>query len=421
LNKLIRNFFIKKNSNSYIWNTIAAIVSASEGVVLSMVITRTNGLTDAGIITISFAIGNLFLNIGKFGVRNYQISDNQEEFSFSNYFIARLISTGGMFLVSGSYLIIELYKKNYSHTKAIVIFLMCLIYVIEALEDVFCGLYQQSNALAVGAKMFSVRWILTIMGISLVLFWRRNLINAMLVGTIISGATFLYSLFLTYPYFKKGIIWGICKKDCAVLQKCFPLFLMAFMMFYITNAPKYSIDRWLTEELQACYGFIAMPVFVIEVLSGLIYYPIVVKMSIEWQTGNIKSFLNRVYKQCLILIGITVVCLFGAYVMGIPTLSILYATDLSNYRMELLILLFGGGMLAIVGFFNTLMTIARKQKWAMWGCIVISLFTKIFMDFCVKKYSIFGATILYAILMTSLATVFISMFIIIVRKYFSKI
>lgn len=416
LNKIIRDFLIKKINNGYTWNSIAGVVSASEAVILSMVITRTIGLADAGILTIAFAVGNLFLNIGKFGVRNYQISDIKGEFSFSNYFIARLISTGSMLLVSVIYLIVRLWEENYSWQKAIVVFGMCAIYAIEAIEDVFCGLYQQNNALDVGAKIFSIRWILTMIIMSLSLLWWHDLLKTMLAGVLTSGIAFIYLLYLTYPSFKKNIRWGICKKDFGVLRNCLPLFLSGFMMFYITNAPKYSIDRWLTEEVQACYGFIAMPVFVIEVLNGLIYYPIVVKMSIEWEERNKKRFLRSVYKQCLILLGIICICLIGAYTLGIPILSMLYATDLSDYKIELLILLFGGGMLATIGFFNTLITIMRKQQWTMWGYIVTSIMTKVLMDPCIIKYGVFGAVILYTGLMMILAIIFISIFSINIKK-----
>lgn len=395
---------------------IAGMVNASEAVVLSMVITRTNGLADAGILTIAFAVGNLFANIGKFGARNYQVSDIKEEFCFSNYFIARIISTGLMLLVSGVYTIIQMKMANYSYEKAAVVIFMCLIYCIEALEDVFWGLYQKKCALDVGAKMFSLRWGLTLIGMTCVLICQHSLFWAMVVGVVISGLVFIYLLLLTYPYFEEEIRWDVCRKDIMVLRKCVPLFLVCFMTFYITNAPKYSIDRWLTEEEQACYGFIVMPVFVIELLNGFIYQPVLVKMSLEWQKGKRDVFLRRVCRQCLIILGLTVICFISAYLLGIPLLSMIYATDLSNYKMELLTLLVGGGMLAVIGFLSTLLTVMRKQKWIMWGFIAVSFLARIFSDYCVKKQGLGGAAVLYTILMTLLAIIFVGMFCINVMK-----
>lgn len=416
VNKRMVNFLIKDNNNGYIWNTVAGVINASEAVVLSMIITRTNGLEDAGILSFAFAVGNLFANIGKFGVRNYQASDIKGEFSFSDYFISRIISVGIMLLVSMAYVLTQWYVAGYSWTKAIVIFCMCLIYLIEALEDVFWGLYQRKNALDVGAKIFSLRWLLAIAGMALVLIFKHNLLYAMLTGLILSMVAFICLLLITYPYYKELIQWKVYKKNYMVLKKCFPLFAVAFMTFYVTNVPKYSIDEWLTDEIQACYGFVAMPVFVISLLNGFIYQPVLVRISIEWENGDKKAFLHRVYKQCCILLGITVICFAGAYLFGIPVLSMIYATDLSAYKAELLIMMIGGGMLAVEGFFGILMTIMRKQKWLMCGFLVIFLLANIFSDYCVKNYGVLGAVLLYSGLMSALAVIFVGMFCINIRR-----
>ena len=53
----------------YVFNTIAGLIDASEAVIISMIITRTTGLTDAGYVTIAFAVG-ILLNL--FDVLQYR-------------------------------------------------------------------------------------------------------------------------------------------------------------------------------------------------------------------------------------------------------------------------------------------------------------------------------------------------------------
>lgn len=55
-----------------------------------------------------------------------------------------------------------------------------------------------------------------------------------------------------------------------------------FLSFYIGNAPKYAIDSILNDGLQACCGFIAMPVFVIGLLNNFIFNPMISRMSFMW-------------------------------------------------------------------------------------------------------------------------------------------
>lgn len=163
---------------------------------------------------------------------------------------------------------------------------------------------------------------------------------------------------------KEKVDW---KQVFALLKVCFPLFAGAFLSFYIGNAPKYAIDAMLTDELQACYGFIAMPVFVIGLLNNFIFNPMLYKLSMMWNDGRVGQFVRKILLQSLIVAGITLVCIIGAFLLGVPVLSWLYNTDLAPYKAELLLLLLGGGFLGLSGLLNAVITIIRYQKSLMWG------------------------------------------------------
>ena len=62
-----------KNSikrNSYIWNIIGGLINAFQSVIILIVLTRVLDIEMAGIFTIAWAIANLAITIGKYGVRN---------------------------------------------------------------------------------------------------------------------------------------------------------------------------------------------------------------------------------------------------------------------------------------------------------------------------------------------------------------
>ena len=191
-----------------------------------------------------------------------------------------------------------------------------------------------------------------------------------------------------------------------LLKVCFPLFLGCFLAFYIGNAPKYAIDSILNDELQACYGFIAMPVFVIGLLNNFIFSPMITNMSFLWKEGNRAKFIKLFEKQILIVAGITLVCEIGAYILGVPVLSLLYNTNLKPYKTELLILLLGGGFLALSGLLVTIMTIIRIQGRQAIGYIIVAVFAYILSPVFVRKYEIMGAATLYLLLMLLLCLIF---------------
>ncbi len=191
-----------------------------------------------------------------------------------------------------------------------------------------------------------------------------------------------------------------------LLKSCFPLFIGYFLSFYIGNAPKYAIDSQLSDEVQACYGFIAMPVFVIGMLNNFIFNPLLHRMAILWEDRNISEFRRQIILQICAIVFITTICIIGAWMIGIPVLSWMYHTNLAEYKTELLILLTGGGFLGLSGLLNAMITVVRFQKSVAWGYGVVAVMAFLLSDPIVQSYGIMGAAGLYTILMGGLSICF---------------
>ena len=200
------------------------------------------------------------------------------------------------------------------------------------------------------------------------------------------------------------------KKLCNLLKQCLPLFIVCFLTFYITNSPKYAIDAAFSDDIQAYYSFIAMPVFVIELLSNFIYQPNLVAIATAWNRCQYTRFSRMCKRQILVIVILMLICLAGAYFIGIPVLSLVYNADLSPYKSELLILLCGGGMMAMSTFFCVLMTVIRKQSLLVYGYASVALGALLLCNKVVSKYGITGAAIFYTFLELTLAILFGIMF-----------
>lgn len=391
--------------SSYVWNMAGSMLMAFQSVIMLMILTRTAGLNASGIFTIAYANANLFLTIGKYGMRNFQVSDTLHKYSFSEYRDSRLISTFAMILVSVLYLLYTSSVNDYSLEKSMVILWMCLFKVPDAFEDVYYGEYQRNVRLDIASKAMTFRITLTILLFGILLIVTGQLLHSLIISTIFTYVLMVYLLMITKDSFHFNSPSGK-KKTGALLRECFPLFAGSFLSFYIGNAPKYAIDATLSDELQACYGFIAMPVFVIGLLNGFVFNPMLYKISRMWQDKNIGKFLKNVGFQILVVAGITIVCLAGAYLIGIPALSLLYNTDLSGFRTELLILLLGGGLLGLSGLLNAVITIMRMQNLLLGGYLLVAVIALLVSNYVVGKYAIMGAAVEYAVLMLILCVCF---------------
>lgn len=410
----IKEFLMSEDNikrDSYLWNMAGSMLMAFQSVIMLMILTRTLGLVEAGVFTIAYANANLFLTIGKYGMRYFQVSDVKNQFTFAEYRVSRVVTSLGMLGVSAAYTLYASLSNGYTMEKTQVIIWMCLFKVVDGIEDVYNGLYQRKNRLDVASKMLTLRMIFTIAVFGLGLIIVRDLLFALIIATIFT--TILLILFIRWTY--GGFSIGkerIEKKNIFLLLKvCFPLFAGSFLSFYIGNAPKYAIDAILTDELQACYGFIAMPVFVIGLLNNFIFNPMLFRMSVLWSEKKIKEFVYRTVMQTGVVAIITIVCMLGAWLLGIPVLSWMYNTDLTQYKTELLVLLLGGGFLGLSGLLNAVITIIRYQKSLMWGYVVMAVLAYIFSDRIVRYYEMMGAAVLYAVLMGGLCLIFIGLFV----------
>lgn len=363
-------------------NMIAGVINALEAIIMVMLVTRVTGIEDAGILTIAFAVGNLFMTVGKFGTRNFQVTDQEEEFSFYNYCKARIFSALIMIIMLLFYVLYSIELLHSDSKKIIIIILISTIYLVEVIEDVFCGLYQQKGRLDVASMVFSIRWIFSIIvyAISLIVF--KSLLISVFFTTLTSIIVCIVLLLYSYKYFKADKIrqngW------IGIIKKCFPLFAGAFLMMYLTNSPKYAIESCLTNEYQACYGFISTPLFAMELMNNFLYQPHLDEMSRCWQENDLKKFIKYIKKQIKMLLMLSVIVMAGTFFLGIPILSIVFNYNLTNYKYDLFILMIGSCLLAFVGFFAVVLTIIRKQNYMM-VCYVI---TSVFAFFIMRKVAI---------------------------------
>ena len=110
-----------KMKSAYLWNTCAAMLNAFQTVFILMLISRIDPVIDAGVFTIAFAIGNLMMAIGKYGIRQFQVSDVEEKYSFKEYTVARIITSIIMIAASFVYVGVNLASGLYDSSKSIVI------------------------------------------------------------------------------------------------------------------------------------------------------------------------------------------------------------------------------------------------------------------------------------------------------------
>lgn len=416
-NQLEKTKNIKKSS--YTWNAINAIISALQSPIILIVMTRTNGVYDAGVFSIAFAIATLMLYVGLYGLRRFQSSDLNERYSYEEYHGMRLLSCSAMMLISTLYCIYGIIFSEYSLEKAIVILLICVAKCCQAYSDVYHGRMQQKGRLDVATKSSSVRYMAELAVYAVMLIITKNL--------IVSTAAYAVAsiLFLLLTSVNAGKNYGSYKPSFEIVKikllviEGFPLFASLFLNMYISNAPKYAIDAYLTEEIQAVYNMIFMPAFMVMLISNFIFNPILTTYAELWLAHSlekINSLMGQLKKQILIVAALTIIGILIALTIAIPVLSFIFGVDLGEYKYALCIVMLGGGALAYATYFSTVITIIRLQSILIFCYGIVAIMAKLLSKTFVLSYGIMGAASMYAMLMIILATMLCAISLYKIRK-----
>lgn len=385
----------------YIWNITGSIANALLSVVALMIVTRILDDRQADIFSIAWTISQLMATVGTFQIRMYQATDVTGVFRFRQYLIYRVITIGIMMISSYAYVMI----RGYSGEKAVVVLLMCVFRAVDSLADVYEGWFQQKERLDLSGKALTYRIVVAVFGFGVVLFATKNL--------ILSGVVLVLVYVICFFIYDIRYHYGVeafretAKKDKAGLSwvvkmtiEGFPLFINAFLMMSIMNAPKMVLDvaieqGSLVQGLQTVFNIIFMPASFLN-LAYIVFRPLITKMAIVWNMGKTKEFLKILMKILVSLFGIGILLLIGSALLGIPVLSIVYAVDLADYKLELLVIIIGGCMYTFAAVLDNALVVIRKQYILILAYALTYIYIKFAAEAMTGLWGIFGAALSYA-------------------------
>ena len=414
----------KIERESFIYNTAGGMLNAFQSVFILMAISRVLTPDDAGVFTLAYSVANLMLMIGKYGMRNFQVTDTLQKYSYRKYYISRIVTTVAMVAAGLIYVVYKRYTQPYTDEKALIIFLMCVMKAVDSVEDVYHGRYQQEGRLDIAGKCMTVHMLAIIISYVLCICFGGSVLFATALTTGVSViVTFITIRFADSRIGNAGINdMGAENDDTThtlfmLLKDCFPLFFATFIGFYQINAPKYSIDSFMTGADQANFGYISMPVFFAGLVCQFLYLPVLNAMAVQYQKKEVKLLKKSVRKQSVLIFGAVLLIMIGAGILGIPFLSILYSTDLSGLKTEFYVLMLGSGALAYGNFLMSVLTIFRKQKTIMIGYLITTLAEIIAMNKAVKIYGILGGSVVFSLTAALLMVYLFMAMLVILSKY----
>ena len=391
-------------ARDYFWNTVASLMLSLTTAVLLLVVKRTAGLEAAGVFTIANTVGQQFQALGMYEVRTYHVTDARHRFSFGTYLATRLVTVGAM--VAG--IIVSAALSGDGLMAAVLIALIACLRVFDAFEDVFYCELQREGRLDIAGKACFLRTLTTIGVFSVVLALGGSMLTAAAI-TLVASLVVMLGAYLppARRLFPLGPRWEP-RPIIRVLAECLPLFLASFIALYLANAPRFAIDRYLDNAQQGYFAIIFMPAFTINLLSFVIFRPLLTQMADRWIGADRAGFAAIVRRGLLGTFVAFIAVALVTYTVGAPILGFVYGTDVSGSMLELMVLVAGGALNAAGVILYYALTTMRLQRLVFAGYIIAAAAITVLCLLLVPTYGLLGASLAYAGAMAILAAAFLA-------------
>ena len=390
----------KRKSTGFVWNLIGGSLFAGQSVILLFLCARIYDQETAGVVSIAYAVANLIYMIALYGVRNFQVTDSNEQYRFKDYFLLRLLTILIAVILLLVYML-AMYKYNaYTIHKCAVVIMMTMLKMVNAVDDVFGGRFQQRGYFAVGARIGAIREFMTLILISVLICLRADIVVALGCGVVTAVILEAALIEKEKTYLASEAFGGFEFDKIAVsglLKNCLPLCISTVLAIYLSNIPKYVTDWYLDELTQAIVGYLLLPVFTIALFNQFIYTPFIKNLGDLWNNGDRRGFVKRIGLQSGIIILSSFVVLFVSYWIGIPLLSLLYNIDLSPYITEFILLLTGGGLYALEYYLIIPVTVMHEQKKIAYCFSIAIAVSLIIQRKLAVEYGLMGIGLIYII------------------------
>ncbi len=348
-----------EQTQDYLWSTIGWSTWGIIFPILSIAATAVSGIEAAGRFSLAFVVSNLLLFIGNYGVRTYQVSDLDEEHSFRDYNIQRILSC--ILMIAAGWLWVKV--RGYDHEMAMICAGVFGFRVVDAYADVYEGRLQQVNKLYLAGISQTIRSIAATVFFCIVLFISRSITAAGIAMAIASLITLIIvtiplTLFETRRSRKASPV-----EIKEIFIQCFPLFCALFLYTLLDSMPKFAMEGVLSYDNQLYFNVMYFPPHAILMLSGIIYKPQLLRMSELWaDTTKRKRFDLVILGMIVIIAAITgLTALFMSYV-GISLLSFMYGIDFEQFRYLVMLMVIVGGISAAIDFIYQVITVLRQQE-----------------------------------------------------------
>ncbi|MBR3834634.1 MAG: hypothetical protein IKJ73_09960 [Lachnospiraceae bacterium] len=390
-----KNINLKKD---YIWNFAGSIAFAAMYPLLTIAISNILDSSKSGLFSVGFVTAQLFMILGNYAVRVFQVSDLEEKFSYVEYVVCRLITCVVMLISNTIFCLVRSYDKEVFALFTV----LCACKMVDAFSDVFEARLQQKGYLYKAGQALFFRTVAGLFVFLVFLYFSKQLLAAS-VGMLCVDAIcmIIFAIIPANKFSEKAYVFKWVNV-IEVLKQCFPMFVSLFLFTFIINSPKYALEDHMAYSYQTIFNALYFPAQVIYLLTGFIFKPLIVSMT-DMRNNKNKELLKFSNKIIVSIFALTIIGCVAIIMPGIPILEFLYDISLNGYEKMAVAMMINGGIIAVINYFYHVLVILRKQMIASVIYVIVFLLSVIVPDIMIKQMHMWGCVLSYLVVLICLA------------------
>lgn len=298
-----------------------------------------------------------------------QVTDIENKIKDKDYIVNRALTCIIMLIGATGFLLL----KQYSPFKTTIFALLAIFKGLEAFSDILYGVMQKNDILYKSGQSLTLKGFIGILLFLIVDLITRDLRLACLAVIIVNLVILVVYdyLIITRKLIDKESKVNI-KNVVSILKSEFFVFVNSFAGIYILNAPKYAIDSFLTEDVQAIYGYIMMPATVMTLFTQFIVMPFLGKLKDMYEKKELKEIEKVTFKIKLVVIAFGGFAVLAAFLIGPEFLGLIYGLDLTAYRMNLCVII-GSYIFYAISYINLVTLTTIRHTFVQFVIYIISM------------------------------------------------
>lgn len=373
------------------WTGLGNVVYLASQYVMLMVIAKLGDAERVGQFSLAFAITAPVFIFSQMNLRQLQVTDVKNEYSNSDYFWLRILSTGLAMLIVAAITTFS----GYSSSMMWLILIVGFAKAVESISDIALGQMQRHERMDLAAFSLLTKGILSCVALS-ALMWKTRDLHYSVFG--MAGIWLLTLVFYDLPIqsrlscadTKSG---KFCLESIGkLLFLAFPLAAAAGLGSLSTNLPRYFLEHYHGGSAVAHFSVAAAPLMMLLLINGSVGQATLVRASSYFQADQFGAFKRLTLKITVLQLLMGIIFIGGSVAAGERLVAILFTPEYASSAKVTTIMAIGV-TLGSFGVFGATVIYATRRPYLQLILILATLLLQIpTCWYLVSTYGIIGAS-----------------------------